>query len=412
MNRVEGRGTATIHDVTISNIVTAPSATTSPTLTSLLAKKKQTGKALARAEKSLASLNTYLDSVNTGHVDVSKLQDVVRHYDATAEELDEKVTKLEDELEELAIAITAEQEKLSGPTGNEKLNLRATIGVFAESEGDVKIALIYGTCSIILSFIHKEPKITFLIAVRNATWSAGYDVRVDMQTKDKPISLIYKGSITQDTGEDWKDVPLSLETATPTFGVDVPTLTPWTLSVYSPPKVVYRRNRSLAFSPGEPVIAAAPMMLAASPYPESDGGSIQLRMLQVSSKGYVNATFDVPGLINIPSDNVGHNVTIVKLALDATMNWVCVPKKDTRVHLKASFPVILSRVACSNEFFFDRPKSRMPRNSHSFLELLAYMSMEASSPRVRFRWLALMRVSTAHSGECHTTHISNPPNPI
>lgn len=133
--------------------MTSPSATTSPTLTSLLAKQKQTEKALARAEKSLASLNTYLESVNTGHVDVSKLQDVVRHYDATAEELDEKVTKLEEELKELAIAITAEQEKLSGPTGNEKLDLRATIGVFADSEGEVKIALIYGTCTVIPSLI-------------------------------------------------------------------------------------------------------------------------------------------------------------------------------------------------------------------------------------------------------------------
>jgi chromosome segregation ATPase len=99
-------------------------------------------------------LETYLKSVNTGHVDVSKLQDVVHHYDATAEELDDRVTKLEEELKELKTAAKAEQEKLAGPTGNEKLNLRATIGVFADGEGEVKIALIYGTC--IHSFIHNK----------------------------------------------------------------------------------------------------------------------------------------------------------------------------------------------------------------------------------------------------------------
>jgi hypothetical protein len=159
VNRVEGRGTATIHDVTISNIVPPPAATTSPTLTSLLAKQKQTEKALARAEKSLASLNTYLESLNTGHVDVSKLQDVVRHYDAAAEELDDKVTKLEEELKGLTIAVKAEQEKLSGPTGNEKLDLRATIGVFADSEGEVKIALIYGTCT---ANSFPQPKLKFI----------------------------------------------------------------------------------------------------------------------------------------------------------------------------------------------------------------------------------------------------------
>jgi DNA repair exonuclease SbcCD ATPase subunit len=143
-NRVEGRGTATIHDVTISKIVPPPIATTSAALTSLLAQQKQSEKALARAQKSLTSLETYLESVNSAHVNVSKLEDVVHHYDATAEELDNKVTKLEEQLEELKTAMKAEQAKLSGPTGNEKLDLRARISVFADFEGEVKIALIYG----------------------------------------------------------------------------------------------------------------------------------------------------------------------------------------------------------------------------------------------------------------------------
>jgi uncharacterized protein (TIGR02231 family) len=169
-----------------------------------------------------------------------------------------------------------------------------------------------------------------------------------MQSKDSPITLIYKGSITQDTGEDWNDVPLTLETATPTFGVNVPTLTPWTLSVYSPPVMKAMKKRS----PGLPSFSSAaalpaPMMASySSRLRETESAeslSIQHRGLQVSSRGYVSATFGVPGLINIPSDNVAHNVTIVKLALEAAMNWVCVPKKDTRVHLKASLPLIFSR---------------------------------------------------------------------
>ena len=342
LNRVEGRGTATIHDVTISNIVPPPASTTSPTLTSLLAKQKQTEKAFARAEKSLASLASYLESVTTGHIEFSKLGEVVHHYDAAAEELDEKVTKLEGELQELKTAVKAEQEKLSGPTGNEKLDLRATIGVFADCEGEVKIALIYGTPAVPHSYLTETE---FHIAVRNATWSAGYDVRVDMQSTDKPITLIYKGSITQDTGEDWNDVPLTLETATPTFGVNIPTLTPWTLSLYSPVLMKRKKSRSVSLAPGGGVFAgstrATPQMATLmESYAElEESPSIQHRELQVSSKGYVSATFGVPGLINIPSDNVGHNVTIAKMSLDATMNWVCVPKKDTRVHLKVSLSI-------------------------------------------------------------------------
>jgi len=181
--------------------------------------------------------------------------------------------------------------------------------------------------------------------VRNATWSAGYDIRVDMQTKDKPVSLVYKGSITQSTGEDWEDVPLTLETATPTFGVGVPSLTPWTLSVYR--QIAYKKSRSFAApqmvmmsmaAPGAPPPPPAPMRRAGrGGMADEASEEIQHREFQVSSKGNISATFGVPGLINIPSDGVGHSVTIVKLSLEAGMSWVSVPKQDGRVHLKVLF---------------------------------------------------------------------------
>ena len=60
------------------------------------------------------------------------------------------------------------------------------------------------------------------------------------------------------------------------------------------------------------------------------------RKLTVMSKGNVSATFQVPGIISIPSDGNAHNVTIAQLKLNATMSWVCVPKVDTKVHLKVS----------------------------------------------------------------------------
>jgi hypothetical protein len=64
--------------------------------------------------------------------------------------------------------------------------------------------------------------------------------------------------------------------------------------------------------------------------------TFQHRRLDVSSKGNISATFQVPGLISIPSDGIIHNVTIAMLNLNATMSWVCVPKKDTKTHLNVS----------------------------------------------------------------------------
>jgi len=142
--RVEGRGAGTIHDVTISTITPPPVPTTSPLLVELLSKQKRTEKALARTVKSLNSLDTYLCSVKAEHLQVTKLQEVVEQYDSTAAGLDEKVTRLEKDLKDTEEAIKEERKCLVGPTDNEKLNLKARIGVFADSEEEIKIALIYG----------------------------------------------------------------------------------------------------------------------------------------------------------------------------------------------------------------------------------------------------------------------------
>ena len=142
---MEGRGAATIHDVTISTIIPPPIPTTSTELKALELKRKQTEKALGRSRKAIASLETYLDSVNVQHVAVTALGEVVGSYESTCEKLDDQVTELEKQLVDLNSAVEAERKKLSGPTGNNKLNLKASIGVFADHQGEVEIALIYGT---------------------------------------------------------------------------------------------------------------------------------------------------------------------------------------------------------------------------------------------------------------------------
>ncbi|PPQ75228.1 hypothetical protein CVT24_007655 [Panaeolus cyanescens] len=314
--RVEGRGAATIHDVTLSYVPRPPVQTTSATLEELLRSKKRIEKALDRASRSIASLETYLSSVNAQHLDVTKLADVVKNYEETASELDDKVTKLETEKQDVEKKIRTETEKLRSETGeyNEKLNMKASIGIFADFEGEIKIAFIY--------------------AVTSASWSAGYDVRVDMQTKEKAVQL------------DWNDVPLILETANPTFGLSVPTLDQWTLSVYKPvlypmkSKGGFGRQRSLAMAPSAAMSFSADVQRGYEmPMAEMSSVAYDTAVLHrgadVSSKGAVSATFSVPGLISIPSDGDAHNVTITKLSLDATMSWLCVPKKDNKTHLKA-----------------------------------------------------------------------------
>lgn len=61
--------------------------------------------------------------------------------------------------------------------------------------------------------------------VHNASWSSSYDARVD--DLQSPVKLTQKAIINQQTGEDWKNVKLSLNTGNPIQGQQVPYLSTW-----------------------------------------------------------------------------------------------------------------------------------------------------------------------------------------
>jgi hypothetical protein len=175
------------------------SQTFHPNLKALQAKKQRMLKALQRCKKSMQSIEAYLDTVNIQHIDMVKLGQVVADYDLKAEKPDERSLELEQQLSDIEEEMNAELVKLQGATVNEELNLRAAIGVFAEAGGEVEIALIYGAVSVHCGNVIELT--LSLAAVYGASWDALYDIRVDMHTEEKPVTLIYKAAITQNTGE-------------------------------------------------------------------------------------------------------------------------------------------------------------------------------------------------------------------
>lgn len=65
--------------------------------------------------------------------------------------------------------------------------------------------------------------------VQNAGWTPTYDFRVETLTE--PINITYKANVYQYSGEDWKDVKLSLSTANPRKNGVAPVLKNWVLGV-------------------------------------------------------------------------------------------------------------------------------------------------------------------------------------
>ncbi len=91
------------------------------------------------------------------------------------------------------------------------------------------------TSEILVTISAKTPtnaRFTLNYFVSNAQWTPTYDLRV----KDvaSPISLVYRANVSQLTGEDWKNVKLTLSTGDPSQSGTKPTLNPWYLGFYNP----------------------------------------------------------------------------------------------------------------------------------------------------------------------------------
>lgn len=96
---------------------------------------------------------------------------------------------------------------------------RVTVRVNLAQAGTVKIGLTYLTTG--------------------ASWYPIYDARFNSQQQQ--LALNYAANVSQQTGEDWQNVKLTLSTARPALGGNAPLLTAWKLAEY---KVVAHRKQA------------------------------------------------------------------------------------------------------------------------------------------------------------------------
>ena len=75
-------------------------------------------------------------------------------------------------------------------------------------------------------------KFNFNYFVHSASWQPLYEARV--KDISSPIALYQKAKVTQNTGENWENVQLTLSTGNPTLGGVKPDLSPWFLDFYRP----------------------------------------------------------------------------------------------------------------------------------------------------------------------------------
>ena len=170
-------------------------------------------------------------------------------------------------------------------------------------------------------------KLKLSYVVMNAGWQPSYDIRVDDITD--PASVIYKASIWQNSGIDWKDVKVSLSNASPMTSGALPTLDPWFIDIYQPfairglEEVVVMGYGTKSKPASRQAKAADDMMMAEESAP-----------LPVTvSESNISFSFDVNVPQTVLSDGTPSIVELQRLTVPATYSYAATPKLATSAYL-------------------------------------------------------------------------------
>ena len=104
-----------------------------------------------------------------------------------------------------------------------------------------------------------QSEFTLNYVVHNASWFPTYDIRA--KNVNSPISISYKANVSQQSGEDWKNINLTLSTGNPTVSGGKPVLDPYYLNfgMYYKPQdgsVTSTTGKVVGADDGQPVIGA------------------------------------------------------------------------------------------------------------------------------------------------------------
>lgn len=219
---------------------------------------------------------------------------------------------LDTQLEDLAAKTDAAQRKLNELRGAGGRSFKTvTVRLDAATTGKLDLALSY--------------------TVPGASWTPSYDARVN--SNEKTIALSYFGLVRQNTGEDWKDVALTLSTARPGMGGAAPEVRPWVVDVFVPRPMPMRAETQRSI--GE-VVLSAPASAKAMTF--GAVGGVQLDAVHAQAtidQAATSASFKISAPSSVPSDNSPQKIPVTTAALAANPEYLTTPKLQPAAFLTA-----------------------------------------------------------------------------
>ncbi len=163
--------------------------------------------------------------------------------------------------------------------------------------------------------------------VGNARWYPLYTLRAIPETGK--VDFSYAGVIVQRTGENWEGVKAVLSTASPASAASPSVLDPWYLDVYVPRPVVAMRQNKTMFVEEK---AVGGVLAEAAPE-TADAVAAEYATAAIAESG-LNLNFEIRTKVIVPSDGAPHRVPVDGQSLDASFDYLAVPKTGEAAYLR------------------------------------------------------------------------------
>jgi uncharacterized protein (TIGR02231 family) len=197
--------------------------------------------------------------------------------------------------------------------------------VFTKRSGEIPVSISYYT--------------------QNAGWIPVYDIRVNSKTNK--VKLIYKATLTQTSGIDWKKTKLTLSTGTPNFGVAAPVLSPWYLQLYVPELYKALQGKAAGVNVQRNTIQSMNNDNALAEVVVTDvNGYAKQKVMQTIdpstlnsyttlNEGQLNTNYEIELPYDIDSDGKMNSIAIKEEEIICTLKNYAVPRMDRETYLMA-----------------------------------------------------------------------------
>ncbi len=171
--------------------------------------------------------------------------------------------------------------------------------------------------------------------VSGAGWKPLYDLRLSEQDAGPVLEVGYLAQVTQQSGESWEAVSLTLSTARPALAATVPELEPW----YIQPVVRPAPRAASQAAADARGMREVSMKFAAAPAPMELGAEAPVYEAKDATANVEQSgaaiSYGVPGKVSIPADGAPHKVTVARYSLSPKLDYVSAPGLVAAVYRRA-----------------------------------------------------------------------------